>query len=80
MGRMNHEMDVIAGIGISDGYYDFRKMFTEMGLSNDWILTPENSEHEFREAFRLLSQSALNVSQAGVGGFSQATANVMIVG
>lgn len=77
MARMNHEMDVIAGVGISDGYYDFRKMFLEMGLSNEWILTPENSEHEFREAFRLLSQSALNVSQAGVGGFSKATGGGM---
>ena len=73
VGRMNHEMDVIVGVGISDGYYDFRKMFQEMGLSDEWILTPANTEHEFREAFRVLSQSALNVSQAGVGGFSQAT-------
>jgi hypothetical protein len=73
--RMNHEMDVIAGVGISDGYYDFRKMFLEMGLSDNWILTPKNTEHEFREVFRVLSQSALNVSQAGVGGFSQATSS-----
>src|SRR5512142_2034136 len=72
--RMNHEMDVIVGVGISDGYYDFRKMFLEMGLLDNWILTPNNTEHEFREAFRVLSQSALNVSQAGAGGFSQAAA------
>lgn len=72
--RMNHEMDVIAGVGITDGYFDFRKMFQEMGLQDEWILTPANSEHEFREVFRVLSQSALNVSQAGAGGFSQATA------
>jgi len=70
--RMNHEMDIIIGFGISDGYFDFRKMFLEMGLLDQWILTPSNNEHELRNAFNVLSQSALNVSQAGAGGFSQA--------
>lgn len=49
---------------------DFVKVFTEMGIQQNWILTPKNSEKEIRAAFNLFSQSAVTASQGG-GSFSQ---------
>jgi len=41
-----------------------------MGIRDEWILTPGNSEAEIRKAFRVFSQSAVRASQ-GAGSFSQ---------
>lgn len=67
---LRREDHIVAGLGISDGYTDFRAVFADMGIPDAWILTPANSEAEIRAAFRLFSQSAVRASQAAVlGGF-----------
>ncbi len=64
------ENHIIAGMGIDDGQTDFRRVFQDMGIRDEWILTPGNSEAEIRKAFRVFSQSAVRASQ-GAGSFSQ---------
>ncbi len=71
---LRSENHIIAGMGIDDGYTDFRQVFKEMGIRDEWILTPGNSETEIRKAFQIFSQSAVRVSQAAgnlntLGGF-----------
>lgn len=69
------ENQMILAMGISDGSTDFRQVFTEMGLTPESILTPGNSAHEIRQAFKTASQSAVRASQtanfhsAAMGGF-----------
>ena len=70
------EMHIIAGMGIADGMTDFRQVFCEMGIQDEWILTPDKNQQDIRAAFRLFSQSAVrasqggaNFSQTGLGGF-----------
>jgi hypothetical protein len=58
------ENHIIAAMGIDDGYTDFRQVFQAMGIRNEWILTPGNSESEIRKAFQVFSQSVVQVSQA----------------
>lgn len=72
------ENHIIAAMGIDDNYTNFRQVFREMGIRDEWILTPGNSEQEIRKAFQLFSQSAVRVSQSGanfsqsfLGGFGQ---------
>ncbi len=52
---------------------DFKKVFSDMGIPDQWILTPQNSPSEIRKAFLMLSQSAVRASQ-GATGFSQTAA------
>jgi hypothetical protein len=68
------ENHIIAGMGIDDGSTDFRGVFKNMGIRDEWILTPGNSESEIRKAFQVFSQSAIRVSQSAgnlgsLGGF-----------
>lgn len=68
------EDHIIAAMGIHDGQTDFKRVFREMGVRDQWILTPGNSQHEIRKAFQLFSQSALRASQSAtsfnsLGGF-----------
>ncbi|HKG91534.1 MAG TPA: hypothetical protein VKA84_06580 [Gemmatimonadaceae bacterium] len=58
------ENHVVAAMGIDDGQTDFRRVFREMGIPNEWILTLRSSATEIRAAFRLFSQSAIRVSQS----------------
>ncbi|MDJ0703681.1 MAG: hypothetical protein QNJ46_10415 [Leptolyngbyaceae cyanobacterium MO_188.B28] len=68
---LRSENHIIAAMGIDDGgYTDFRKVFREMGLRDEWILTPGNSQTEIRKAFQIFSQSAVRASQSA-GNFSQ---------
>lgn len=69
------ENHIIAAMGIDDGETDFKKVFKEMGLREEWILTPKNTPHDIREAFRMFSQSAQTGSQNtqsfnAMGGFA----------
>ncbi len=64
------ENHIVAGMGIDDGSTDFRQVFRDMGLPDEWILTPGNSASEIRKAFALFSQSAQRASQSA-GTFSQ---------
>jgi len=58
------ESHVVAAMGIDDGLTDFRGVFREMGIPDEWILTLGSSAKEIRTAFRVFSQSAVRVSQA----------------
>lgn len=65
------EQYIIAAIGIDDGgRTDFKRVFSEMGIRDEWILTPANTQHDIRQAFALVSQSAVRASQSA-GSFSQ---------
>ncbi|MGE5660154.1 MAG: hypothetical protein ACM37W_26490 [Actinomycetota bacterium] len=65
------ENHIIAAMGIDDSHTDFHQVFREMGIQEDWILTPGKSATEIRKAFQVFSQSAVRASQGAVG-FSQA--------
>jgi hypothetical protein len=71
------ESHIVAALGINDGSTNFRQVFQEMGITDEWILTPGNSASEIRAAFQVFSQSAVRVSQgaavlspAALGGFA----------
>lgn len=64
------ENHIIAAMGIDDEHTDFRRVFKEMGIRDEWILTPGNGDSEIRKAFQVFSQSAVRVSQTG-GNFNQ---------
>ena len=57
-------------MGIDDGYTNFRQVFREIGIQNEWILTPANTANDIRNAFQVFSQSAVRASQ-GATAFSQ---------
>ena len=68
------ENHIVAAMGIDDGYTDFRQVFKEMGIRDEWILIPGNSDSEIRKAFQVFSLSAVRVSQSAgnlnsLGGF-----------
>jgi hypothetical protein len=67
-----HEHHIVAGLGLSDGSTDFRKVFGAMGIPDRWILTPGGSASEIRRAFAVFSKSATSLGGAGValGGFA----------
>lgn len=71
-GLLKSEDHTIAAMGIHDGWTDFRQVYQEMGIPDNWIVTPSNSEQELRHAFQLFSQSAVRVSQGGAGFSSSA--------
>lgn len=65
------ERHVVAAMGFDNGDTDFRRIFREMGIRDQWILTPGNTPSEIRRAFQVFSQSAVQISQgAAVGGFT----------
>jgi hypothetical protein len=65
------EGHVVAAMGIQEPGTDFRRVFREMGIPDQWILTPGNTQKEIRKAFQAFSQSAVRMSQAARS-FSQA--------
>lgn len=67
---LKSEMHIVAAIGITDGKTDFRRIFQEMGIPDQWILTPQKNPTEIRKAFAMASQSAVRASQ-GSASFSQ---------
>lgn len=71
------ENHIIAAMGIDDGSTNFRDVFRQMGIRDEWILTPGNGHQEIRQAFQLFSRSAVQVSQSAtnfntLGGFGAA--------
>lgn len=70
-GLLITEQHIIIGVGIDDGSTDFRSIFREMGIIDDWVLIPGNTPSEIRAAFAVVSQSAVRASQAAGGSFSQ---------
>lgn len=67
---LKSEKHIIAGIGIDDGVTDFRQVFLSMGIRDEWILTPGNTESEVRRVFDLISKSAVQASK-GAASFSK---------
>ena len=64
------ENHIIAAMGIDDGHTDFHRVFRDMGVPREWVLTPGNTATEVRKAFQVFSQSAVQMSQtAAFGGF-----------
>ena len=41
---------LVAAYGINDGYTDFVRVFTEMGIDPKWILTSESSQRDIQKA------------------------------
>lgn len=64
------ENHIVAAMGLSDGSTDFRQVFKSMGIEDRWILTPQQTASDIRQAFHLFSQSAVRASQ-NVGGFGR---------
>jgi len=58
------ETHIVAAMGIEDGSTDFRRVFREMGIEDQWILTPGNDVSQIRRAFQVFSQSAVRASQS----------------
>jgi hypothetical protein len=69
-GLLKTEQHIIAAMGIDDGSTPFRDIFQQMGVLQEWILTPGNTPSEIRKAWNLVSQSAVRASQSA-GSFSQ---------
>lgn len=70
------EKHIVAGIGFSDGSTDFNRVFNEMGVPSQWILTAGSTPTEIRKAFNVFSRSATsasksaaNFAQTSMGGF-----------
>jgi len=62
---LKSERHIIAAMGIDDqGRTNFTEVFKEMGIKDEWILTPKNSQSEIRKAFVVFSQSAVSASQS----------------
>jgi len=53
-------------------FRSFEGVFRAMSVEEKFILTPESTPKEIRDAFQTFSKSAINASQSGLG-FSQAT-------
>lgn len=72
-GMLRTEKHIVIGMGIKDNSgdgVDFRQVFKEMGLRDEWVLTPSDSESDKRRAFQVVTQSAVRASQSA-GSFSQ---------
>lgn len=54
----NMGIHIIAAMGIYDGKTDFRKVFIEMGIRENLILTPGSTPDEIRKAFGLFGKMA----------------------
>lgn len=54
----NMGIHIIAAMGIDDGTTDFRKIFIEMGIRENLILTPGSTPEEIRKAFGLFGKMA----------------------
>jgi hypothetical protein len=78
---LRKETHIIGGMafhdGTSAGGVDCKQVFREMGIRDEWILTPKTTPSEIRKAFQLFSQSAVRASQnaasfskTALGGFA----------
>lgn len=57
------EKHIIAAMGFEESGTDFREVFREMGIRDEWVLLPKNDPKEIRKAFQTFSQSAVTASQ-----------------
>jgi uncharacterized protein YegL len=82
---MKKETHIVAGMGVQYDNTDFRQVFREMGIPDEWILTAGSSASEIRKAFQVFSRSAVRASQNAAtfsstlgGGFD--SSNVVLPG
>lgn len=71
---LRSETHLVIGMGIKDGYTDFKDVFTRMGLQDKWILEVGATPSEIRRACDMVSQSAVRASQAPGAQFSKVVA------
>ncbi|EKD24717.1 MAG: hypothetical protein ACD_80C00167G0015 [uncultured bacterium (gcode 4)] len=67
---LRSEDHIVAAMGFDDGKLDFKKVFSDMGIPDNWILTANANPAEIRKAFQMFSQSAVRASQSAAH-FSQ---------
>lgn len=65
------ECHLVFFVGIESGGVDFRAIAAEMGIPDDFVLTPDGTAHDIRAKMAVVSKSAVRASQGGKG-FSQA--------
>jgi len=61
------ETHIIAAMGIDDGQTDFKEVFREMGIQDEWILIPGNTPSEIRKVFQVFSKTAIRATQSAAG-------------
>jgi hypothetical protein len=47
---------IVAAMGVNDGRTSFQTVFSEMGITPGWVLTPDNSRDKIRQAFREVTE------------------------
>jgi hypothetical protein len=67
---LKEEIHIVAAMGIDNKSTDFKHIFKEMGIRDEWVLTPGDNESDIRKAFGAFSQSVVRASQCA-GSFSQ---------
>ena len=68
---LRQETHIVAFMGIDDGDTDFRQVAREMGIPDEWVLTPGSNREELKAAFAVVSRASKTASQ-GAASFSQA--------
>jgi len=69
------EIISVVALGINDGSTDFRKVFVDMGIPDNLILTVNDDPSSIRRAFGVVSRATnaasqgASLSQSGLGGF-----------
>lgn len=61
----NTGIHIIAAMGIDDGTTDFRKVFIQMGIHENLILTPGSTPEEIRKAFGSFGKMASSATNPG---------------
>lgn len=65
---LSQEVNVICAMGIEDGEgTNFRRVFADMGIPPEWVLTPDNTESDIRRAFGMVSRSVSTASRPATG-------------
>ena len=59
------EVFQVIALGINDGYTDFKRIFADMGVLPENILTVNNDPSSIREAFGVVSRASVSASQGG---------------
>jgi hypothetical protein len=70
---LRQENHIIGAMGIGNDEAYFKKIFKEMGIREEWIMTVDNTASDIRRAFQVFSKSAIQASQTAnlskLGGF-----------
>lgn len=72
---LTQEVISVIALGVDDKSTDFRKVFADMGIPNELILTVNNDPSSIRNAFGVVSRATnaasqgASLSQTGLGGF-----------